>query len=165
MTSIASVITNNYPKDKINSSIKKLHQELQWAEYDAAAIEKVKDKTSVTFFAILNNNIIGYVTASVKKIIKEPALYDDFQDYDDNKNYELFFLAVHPNHQRGGIGRKLIENVFKEVKERGGNRISLLFHNTEKLNKFYSSLPYEKTIRDRGHYPNTFPRREAIYTL
>ncbi|QTF09953.1 ribosomal protein S18-alanine N-acetyltransferase [Brenneria izadpanahii] len=75
----------------------------------------------------------------------------------------LFNLAVHPDHQRQGIGRELLEHLIQELEERD---IFTLWLEVRASNKgaiaLYESLGFNEVSLRRDYYPTAGGREDAI---
>jgi len=68
-------------------------------------------------------------------------------------NYDLYWIAVDPNIQGGGVGRRLMKHVEKQVRQRGGRLLCLETSSQGsylRTRKFYEQAGYveESCIRD-----------------
>jgi ribosomal protein S18 acetylase RimI-like enzyme len=62
---------------------------------------------------------------------------------DGSRGY-FYRLAVDPDYQRHGVGRKLVEALEKRFKEKGVNRVFIMVNqDNKKVIPFYHSLGYE----------------------
>jgi ribosomal protein S18 acetylase RimI-like enzyme len=69
--------------------------------------------------------------------------------------YDFYWMAVHPDAQGRGIGRKLIRFVEEDVRARGGNLLVLETSSQESYRRttsFYQKSGYELTSRIRDFY-------------
>ncbi|MEC5319435.1 ribosomal protein S18-alanine N-acetyltransferase [Brenneria populi subsp. brevivirga] len=75
----------------------------------------------------------------------------------------LFNLAVHPSHQRGGLGRELLTHLINELEKRA---ILTLWLEVRALNKgalaLYASLGFNEVSLRRDYYPTAGGREDAI---
>jgi ribosomal protein S18 acetylase RimI-like enzyme len=68
-------------------------------------------------------------------------------------NYDLYWIAVDPNSQGGGVGRRLMKHVEEQVRQRGGRLLCLETSSQGsylRTRKFYEQAGYveESCIRD-----------------
>jgi len=68
-------------------------------------------------------------------------------------NYDLYWIAVDPNIQGGGVGRRLMKHVEEQVRQRGGRLLCLETSSQGsylRTRKFYEQAGYveESCIRD-----------------
>jgi ribosomal-protein-alanine N-acetyltransferase len=64
----------------------------------------------------------------------------------------ITFIAVHPMHQRKGLGRLLLSDLIKRSKSLQTNRIHLeVKNNNEPAKAFYKSMGF-KTVGRRSHF-------------
>ncbi|ACX86647.1 ribosomal protein S18-alanine N-acetyltransferase [Pectobacterium parmentieri] len=75
----------------------------------------------------------------------------------------LFNIAVHPDHQRQGFGRQLLEHLIDEMERRG---ILTLWLEVRESNAraiaLYESLGFNEVSVRRDYYPTTQGREDAI---
>ncbi|EHD23123.1 MULTISPECIES: ribosomal protein S18-alanine N-acetyltransferase [Brenneria] len=75
----------------------------------------------------------------------------------------LFNLAVHPDHQRRGFGRQLLEHVINELEQRG---IVTLWLEARASNQpalaLYESLGFNEVSLRRDYYPTAAGREDAV---
>ncbi|MBI0518395.1 ribosomal-protein-alanine N-acetyltransferase [Pectobacterium parmentieri] len=75
----------------------------------------------------------------------------------------LFNIAVHPEHQRQGFGRQLLEHLIDEMERRG---ILTLWLEVRESNAraiaLYESLGFNEVSVRRDYYPTTQGREDAI---
>ena len=107
------------------------------AEWAASFYEEVKDDVNYeTYVAEADGRVVGLVTTVVTKSIEFPK--DGYTKVNG--------LAVLPEYQGRGIGRKLLETVEARAAERGAGHIVLAsgMQRTE-AHKFYECVGYKKT--------------------
>ncbi|PWC12060.1 ribosomal-protein-alanine N-acetyltransferase [Brenneria roseae subsp. americana] len=75
----------------------------------------------------------------------------------------LFNIAVHPDYQRQGLGRELLEHVIQEMEKRD---ILTLWLEVRASNKraiaLYESLGFNEVSLRRDYYPTAAGREDAI---
>ncbi|MBN3063472.1 ribosomal protein S18-alanine N-acetyltransferase [Pectobacterium aquaticum] len=75
----------------------------------------------------------------------------------------LFNIAVHPDHQRQGLGRQLLEHLIDEMERRG---ILTLWLEVRESNAraiaLYESLGFNEVSVRRDYYPTAQGREDAI---
>lgn len=107
------------------------------AEWAASFYEDVKDDANYeTYVAETNGCVVGLVTTVVTKSIEFPK----------NGYTKVNGLAVLPEYQGRGIGRRLLETIEARAAERGAGHIVLAsgMQRTE-AHKFYECVGYKKT--------------------
>ncbi len=134
-----------------------------------------KEKNGILIVAKDSNKVVGFVAGvidqyeffkklvfkykwkfaftSVKAILKKPKilarLLRALKRSDESIRYSsktyLMSIAVHPAYQGRGIGKILIEELFKEVIKKGGISVCLTTdkNNNDKVNKFYINLGFK----------------------
>jgi ribosomal-protein-alanine N-acetyltransferase len=75
----------------------------------------------------------------------------------------LFNIAVHPDYQRGGLGRELLDHLIAELETRG---VLTLWLEVRKSNApaigLYQSLGFNEVSVRRDYYPAAEGREDAI---
>lgn len=121
----------------------RIFQTNQWKladmEYYGEVIDWTKEKISLT--ATDDKKLIGVMECTVQAGVM---------------NIETL-IVDHEKHHRG-IGTKLMEKAEEIARNRGVHKIFLNTSKTEKTNKFYESLGFEKT----GEHPNHHKHKNYI---
>ena len=74
---------------------------------------------------------------------------------------EILNLAVHPAHQRAGVGRALVARVFDELSQTGVARVFLEVRESNQVGRaFYGRLGFKENSKRRGYYAR--PREDAL---
>lgn len=103
---------------------------------------------------LIKSNFFSFALVAVKLLFTSPKslvrLYKNFTKksdvIDDDGDYaELFSIAVNPQKQGLGIGKKLINALENEFKLKKCEKISLTtdYYNNDKTIQFYKSLGYD----------------------
>ncbi|MCL2891724.1 ribosomal protein S18-alanine N-acetyltransferase [Brenneria tiliae] len=75
----------------------------------------------------------------------------------------LFNLAVHPDHQRRGFGRQLLEHMINQLEQRG---VVTLWLEVRASNQpaiaLYESLGFNEVTLRRDYYPTAAGREDAV---
>ena len=66
-----------------------------------------------------------------------------FEQYDDLKAYDLVEIVISHQFQNRGIGTRFMQELERQVKERGGAMIQLQAVNDDLHNQFYGKLNYQ----------------------
>ncbi len=108
------------------------------------------------FIELINKNNFFYIVQSKEKIIGY-VLAGKI-----NKNEtKLISIAISPKFQNKGIGSKLIEHLFEEIKENNLNQINLeVRENNKKAIKFYKKMGFKEAGEKIDYYENN---EDAIY--
>tara|TARA_Y100000588_G_scaffold6808_1_gene8061 strand:+ start:10610 stop:11086 length:477 start_codon:yes stop_codon:yes gene_type:complete len=97
----------------------------------------IPHKWDLSFVAMVNMSIIGYVIAS--------------QDSIDHKTSRVNKIVIHHNHQRQGVGKLLMKNYINASLEQNMNRLELTAIRSYKpAQHLYKSLGYSKSQVVRG---------------
>ena len=78
---------------------------------------------------------------------------------------ELLLLAVLPDHQREGIGRRLLDDFIKRADEGGATRVHLEVRDGNPAVDMYSSAGFQQAGRRRNYYHAPDGRRFDALTL
>lgn len=116
----------------------------------------IKDGNTISnyrhLFAMEGGELLGYVSYA-----QVPCTISSF---------EIYWLAVDKNTQGKGVGRYLINEVIKEVKELGGLKLILQTAGRELYNpthRFYESCCFSEEARIKDYYAKSDDC--LIYTL
>ncbi|RLM21705.1 ribosomal-protein-alanine N-acetyltransferase [Brenneria alni] len=75
----------------------------------------------------------------------------------------LFNIAVHPDHQRHGLGRQLLEHVIQSLEQRGILTLWLEVRaSNQRAINLYESLGFNEVSLRRDYYPTAAGREDAI---
>lgn len=101
-------------------------------------LNEIKNNAAIYIVAIFEKRIVGY--AGVWKIIDEGHITN---------------IAVHPNHRRRGIGKKLIEALIKISEKEGIKSFTLEVResNTAAF-KLYEKMGFKPIGKRKGYYSN-----------
>ena len=102
---------------------------------------------------LIKKNLLSYMGQGIRLLFTHPIriwhLYKNLSkenpDVGDNGDYaELLSIGVDPNKQGGGVGKKMLIALEREVQRKGGSQLSLTtdFEDNEKAIGFYHSLGY-----------------------
>ncbi len=95
----------------------------------------LKRNPSTNFVAKINNEIIGVILSG----------------HDGRRGY-IYHAAVNVNYRNQGVGTKLLEAVYKSMKEEGINKVGLVVFKTNDIgNKFWKSAGLEER-NDLNYY-------------
>ncbi len=74
---------------------------------------------------------------------------------------EILNLAVHPGHERRGLGSALVHRVFGDLEQGGAKRVFLeVRESNAAAQAFYHRLGFRPVGRREGYY--THPREDAL---
>ena len=113
---------------------------------------------------LIKANIFKFGIESMKILFTKPKALihllknmskEDSSAGDDGNYAELLSIAVDPKVQRSGVGKAMLLELEKVIKEKGGKRLSLTtdYEDNDKAMGFYKSLGYEPWY-DFVTYPN-----------
>lgn len=68
----------------------------------------------------------------------------------DGSRAVIYLASVHPDHQRGGIGRELVRTVARRFKERGAESIAVIVPGDA---GFWKKMNFRQTTRVMQAYP------------
>ncbi|MBJ7222630.1 MULTISPECIES: ribosomal protein S18-alanine N-acetyltransferase [unclassified Brenneria] len=75
----------------------------------------------------------------------------------------LFNIAVHPDHQRQGLGRRLLEHLIQEMETRGIVTLWLEVRaSNQRALALYNSLGFNEVSLRRDYYPTAEGHEDAI---
>lgn len=69
-----------------------------------------------------------------------------FEQYDDIQAYDLIEIVLAHQYQNQGIGTKFMQEIERQVKEKGASIIQMESVNDEKHEKFYGKLGYRTAV-------------------
>jgi len=138
-------IKNNWESFPFEKIVE-LYDSVGWSAYtdDVDSLKEAFEKTSLVNLALENGQIIG-LTRSISDGVAIHYLQD---------------IIVHPDHQRKGIGRVLLERALDHFKDVRTHMI--LTDDEEKQLKFYSSLGYKNTKELVKMPLNTFVKMKDL---
>ena len=99
--------------------------------YNIASLQQQQESLGHRFIVAIdeNNNSIGFAS---------------FSTYENqNNHHRLHKLYVRPNQQQKGIGKLLLEAIYKEIKKNGNGCIELNVNRYNNALAFYQKLGYE----------------------
>lgn len=95
--------------------------------------EVLNSPSNFVFVAKDQNKIIDFATFSVRRVIRYPKPIAELDE-----------LYVMPEYRKSGVGRKLIEEVFKKAKELNCHRLFIESqYKHETAHKFYEALGFK----------------------
>ncbi|MCP3922940.1 MAG: GNAT family N-acetyltransferase [Desulfobacterales bacterium] len=114
------------------SEYKKLRSSVGWWPTDEKAIEVALDKSLFSVVATEKNNTVG-----IGRIVGDGGLYYYIQD-----------LIVHPELQKNGIGKQLMEELMSFIKSNAkpGSFIGLM--SAKGMSKYYESYGFKARDAD-----------------
>ena len=125
-----------------------------FSESEAATLEAIKERLElfpeICFVSEENNEIVGFINGAISTFDTISDEFFEEMKRDDGENVLIFSLAVHPEHQRKGYGRKLLDQLIKQSKSLNKSKIVL----TCKAHKvdYYASFGFENDgIADSTH--------------
>lgn len=111
---------------------------------------------------IVLNNFLGFTVQFIRLIFTKPGavirLLKNFEKnanpIDDGNYAELFSIAVLPDYNGLGIGKKLLKQFEQEARRKGCSKITLTtdFYNNDKVVEFYKKSGY-RVFYDFYTYP------------
>lgn len=127
--------------------IVELYNAVGWSAYtdDLVSLENAFENTSLVQLALSDEGDLMGLTRSISDGVAIHYLQD---------------IIVHPDHQRKGLGRKLLESALDTYKNVRTHMI--LTDDEEKQLKFYGSLGYKNT-KELVEWPlNAFVRMDKV---
>lgn len=124
---IISKIDLQKSKSEEEKAITKINKTVGWAPnstQDRISIQRFRENQNITLFAIFHDKIKGYVTA-------KPVEQEEFY---------VSFIAVKPKYQKGGVGKALMTTLFKQLRDKNIDTVTLDYRDRPNLNHFYGSL-------------------------
>ena len=79
----------------------------------------------------------------VAELDEEPVGFASFGQIDESTVFKLHKLYVMPQLQSQGVGKALVESVFEEIKELGGNELHLNVNRNNNALKFYQRMGFD----------------------
>ncbi|WP_163338398.1 GNAT family N-acetyltransferase [Desulfopila sp. IMCC35008] len=143
-------------------------EKLCYSEIEAATREYLAKRIEVYpdgfYVAELDGRIIGMINsgATHKDDITDEELKNLVGHVRNGKNGVIFSLAVHPEFQLRGIGRKLIEKIIRVLEEKQKQKVVLLCK--DDLIGFYSALGFSYGGRSRSNFGG-FTWHQMYYEL
>lgn len=99
-----------------------------WNDPDKDIDRKLSDRNGAFLVVLLDGRVIGSVMVS-----------------HDGHRGSIYYLAVDPENQAAGLGRKLMEHCERLLTERGCPKINLFVRrDNEAVLKFYEQLGYQE---------------------
>lgn len=113
---------------------------------------------------LIKQNFVDFVLLSLKLLLKKPVallrlvknLTKKGDSVEDDEDYaELYSIGVDQSQQGKGIGKKLLSETERIMKEEGVEQVSLTtdYYNNNQAVGFYHSMGY-KTLYEFVTYPN-----------
>ncbi len=115
-------------------------------ECEAASLKAIKKRiiyfNEVCLVGILNNEIIGYVNGAISnsEIIEDDFFESMKERKQSDNNVLIFSLAVHPDFQRKGFGKKLLD--FLIIQSKKNKKEKLILTCKEKKIEYYKSFGF-----------------------
>ena len=101
-------------------------------------------RLSVWLVALEGENVIGYVGSQT------------VMGWSDMMN-----VAVHPDHRRLGVGKALIEELIRQLREQGSENLTLEVRTSnENAKALYAELDFMEVGRRKNYYHN--PKEDAL---
>jgi len=113
------------------------------AAKEPAIKERLNAYSKGFFICEMDNEIVGFVNGAATDDSEiEDAFFESMDLHkDDGKNLVIFGLDVHPDFQRQGIARQLMNHFIDFAKSDGKERVVLTCK--DHLIKYYESFGYE----------------------
>lgn len=113
-----------------------------WSENSVAS--ELNNPLSLWLTALEEDTVVGYIGS--QSVLGES---------------DMMNVAVHPDHRRRGIARKLIEELVEALKQRGNHSLTLEVRasNTPAI-ALYEKLGFQEAGRRRNYYRN--PKEDAL---
>lgn len=106
---------------------------IHWPSAEAYGRQKAGE---LQWVAVLDGKVAGYINAHHKT------------KFETNRHVYEIDMGVHPNAQRKGVGRALLKEIERVVRERGGRKLSLRVLETNSgAIAFYKSCGFQEEGR------------------
>ena len=113
-----------------------------WSEKSVAS--ELTNPLSLWLVALEGENVIGYVGSQT------------VMGWSDMMN-----VAVHPDHRRLGVGKSLIEELIRQLREQGSENLTLEVRaSNENAKALYAGLDFMEVGRRKNYYHN--PKEDAL---
>ena len=113
-----------------------------WSEKSVAS--ELTNPLSLWLVALEGENVIGYVGSQT------------VMGWSDMMN-----VAVHPDHRRLGVGKALIEELIRQLREQGSENLTLEVRaSNENAKALYAGLDFMEVGRRKNYYHN--PKEDAL---
>lgn len=113
-----------------------------WSEKSVAS--ELTNPLSLWLVALEGENVIGYVGSQT------------VMGWSDMMN-----VAVHPDHRRLGVGKALIEELIRQLREQGSENLTLEVRTSnENAKALYAGLDFMEVGRRKNYYHN--PKEDAL---
>lgn len=120
--------------------------------YNETALAEQMNDGQVFILQLLNETPVAFASYSVKD--------------EEKKIYKLNKIYLDPDYQGGGYGKKMLEEVEKQIKDIGGKILDLNVNRFNKARLFYEKLGFEVILEEDipiGQYwMNDFVMRKAL---
>lgn len=109
--------------------------------------EEMSNPLSVLRVAEYNDNLVGYICASI------------FHD-----EGHILNLASHPLYRRMGVAKALVKDIISYIRDHGGKKIFLEVRTSNMIAvQLYNGLGFEITARRKDYYRT--PREDAVVMM
>ena len=113
-----------------------------WSEKSVAS--ELTNPLSLWLVALEGESVIGYVGSQT------------VMGWSDMMN-----VAVHPDHRRLGVGKALIEELIRQLREQGSENLTLEVRaSNENAKALYAGLDFMEVGRRKNYYHN--PKEDAL---
>ena len=120
--------------------------------YNEKALAEQMNDGQVFILQLLDETPVAFASYSVKD--------------EDNKVYKLNKIYLDPDFQGGGYGKKMLEEIEKQIKDLGGKILDLNVNRFNKARFFYEKLGFEVILEEDipigKYWMNDFVMRKSL---